>query len=99
MLKQIKPDTPIAYLTVEQLCDLLREVAQEQQVLAKYESHTASDGNDTMLTAKQVRTILQVDKSTLYRWNNSQYLRVHKVGGRNMYYESDVKQILARKAV
>lgn len=54
-----------------------------------------SDANtETYPSPEQVSKILDVDKSTLWRWAKRGVLTPIKVGGKNRYKMSDVKQIL-----
>lgn len=54
-----------------------------------------TDANtETYPSPDQVAKILDVDKSTLWRWDKKDYLKPVKIGGKNRYRMSDVKQIL-----
>jgi excisionase family DNA binding protein len=54
-----------------------------------------NDANtETYPSIEQVANILNVDKSTLWRWNKSGYLCPVSVGGKRRYRMSDVKKIL-----
>jgi len=58
----------------------------EQQITdAKTETYPSPD---------QVAKILDVDKSTLWRWSKSNYLKPIEIGGKRRYKMSDVKRIL-----
>ena len=57
-----------------------------------------TDANtETYPSIDQVAKILNVDKSTLWRWNKSNYLCTIEVGGKRRYKMSDVKKILEGK--
>jgi len=54
-----------------------------------------TDANtETYPSPEQVAKILDVDKSTLWRWDKKDYLKPVKIGGKNRYKMSDVKRIL-----
>ena len=53
-----------------------------------------SDKAETYPTPKQVCEILNVDASTLWRWNKRGYLCPAMVGGKRRYKMSEVKAIL-----
>lgn len=53
-----------------------------------------SDKAETYPTPKQVCKILNVDASTLWRWNKRGYLCPAMVGGKRRYKMSEVKAIL-----
>jgi len=53
-----------------------------------------SDKAETYPSPKQVCEILNVDLSTLWRWNKRGYLCPSEVGGKRRYKMSDVKRIL-----
>jgi predicted DNA-binding transcriptional regulator AlpA len=48
------------------------------------------------LTRKQVAELLQVDLSTLWRWNKESYLNPVEIGGKRKYKLSEVNKILGR---
>ncbi len=49
---------------------------------------------ETYLTQDEVSVKLQVDKSTLWRWNKSGYLNKVRVGGKVRYRLSDVTKLM-----
>ena len=53
-----------------------------------------SDKAETYPTVKQVAEILNVDNTTLWRWNKKGYLKTIEFGGRRRYKMSDVKALL-----
>jgi len=53
-----------------------------------------SDKAETYPTVKQVSDILNVDNSTLWRWNKRGYLKTIEVGGGRRYIMSEVKALL-----
>lgn len=69
----------------EYLVKLTRKELEQQITDANTETYPSPD---------QVAKILDVDKSTLWRWAKRGVLIPIKVGGKNRYKMSDVKQIL-----
>jgi len=57
-----------------------------------------TDANtETYPSPDQVAKILDVDKSTLWRWGKQGYLVPIEVGGKRRYKMSDIKKILGGK--
>ena len=46
------------------------------------------------MTRKQVVDLLEVDLSTLWRWNKTNILNSKKIGGRVYYKGQDIEQLL-----
>ena len=53
-----------------------------------------SDKAETYPTPKQVSEILNVNLTTLWRWNKQGYLTNYEVGGKRRYKMSEVKKII-----
>jgi excisionase family DNA binding protein len=53
-----------------------------------------SDKAESYPTVKQVAEMLNVDNTTLWRWNKKGYLKTIEFGGRRRYKMSDVKALL-----
>jgi excisionase family DNA binding protein len=54
-----------------------------------------TDANtETYPSVDQVAKMLDVDKSTLWRWNKQGYLKHIEIGGKRRYRMSDVKKKL-----
>ena len=49
---------------------------------------------DTLVSRKQTAERLNVDYSSLWRWQKLGYLKPTRVGGKVMYKESDIQRIL-----
>ena len=58
------------------------------------EAVVLSDKAETYPTVKQVSEMLNVDLTTLWRWNKKGYLKTIEFGGGRRYKMSDVKAIL-----
>jgi len=57
-----------------------------------------TDANtETYPSPDQVAKILNVDKSTLWRWGKSNYLKPIEIGGKRRYRMSDVKKLLTNQ--
>ena len=69
----------------EYLVKLTRKELEQQITDANTETYPSSE---------QVAKILDVDKTTLWRWANRGVLMPIKIGGKNRYKMSDIKQIL-----
>lgn len=69
----------------EYLVKLTRKELEQQITDANTETYPSRD---------QVAKMLDVDKSTLWRWNKRNYLKPIEIGGKRRYRMSDVKQIL-----
>lgn len=61
------------------------------EVLSKIEEQGPKE---EYLKPKEVSTLLDVDISTLWRWNHTGYLKTLKVGGKVFYRKSDIKKIM-----
>lgn len=68
--------------------DLIRKTKQE------LEQQIMDATTETYPSAKRVSEILEVDRSTLWRWAKCGYLVPIEVGGKRRYRMSDVKRIL-----
>jgi predicted DNA-binding transcriptional regulator AlpA len=71
----------------EELTEAIRSVVSE--LLAEREEKK----KEALLTRKAVSERLNVDNSTLWRWDKANYLKPIRVGKAVYYKESDVKDI------
>ena len=76
--------TALYIVTAEQLQEVAQAAAEK--VAAKYELERA----ERLCTTKQAAEILQVDKTTIWRWSNYGIIHPQKIGGRNMYRYSEL---------
>lgn len=85
-----------ANVTISVGADDLKEFARVIVDHAKnrLESAIAEGRSEVYYTAEQVVGILNVDKSTLWRWNKRDFLKPIKVGGMIRYRKSDIDKIL-----
>lgn len=49
--------------------------------------------DETLISRKDVRKILKVSNSTLWRWAKIKYLEPTRIGGRRYYKVLDIKKI------
>lgn len=71
----------------ELIDNTLHDMEQQLEV-----SHT-----ETYLSATDVTKMLRINRSTLWRWAQSQYLVPIKIGGKIRYKRSDIDQIINAK--
>lgn len=86
-LSKLGSHEPVIILTAPDLEKAIREVLSD--LLIKQEESQ----RDARLTKAAVRKRLNVDDTTLWRWNKSGYLKVIKVGRSCYYSERDVRAI------
>jgi excisionase family DNA binding protein len=78
-------------LTGEQLNDFANQILTGARSI--YEK---KEQPEQYLTRKQAAEMLGVDLSTLWRWNNENYLCAIEVGGKRRYKLSEVNKILRK---
>lgn len=76
----------------EDLKEFAQSVAEETRL--KIERDLAESRSEVYYTTEQVVGLLNVDKTTLWRWNKRDYLKPIKVGGLLRYRKSDIDKIL-----
>jgi excisionase family DNA binding protein len=75
--------------------DLLAAVEYCIKATHKELEQLVSDANtETYLSVDQTAKMLNVDRSTLYRWANSGYLVPLEIGGKRRYRMSDINKNL-----
>lgn len=80
---------------INELREWHKEIIEDTR--RELEEIVLSDKAETYPTVKQVAKILNVDASTLWRWNRSGYLKTIEFGGGRRYKMSDVKRLLTGK--
>lgn len=77
----------------------LKEFAQEvaDNTRLKIEREISEGKTDMLYTTNYVAELLSVDRSTLWRWDKTGYLKVIEVGGQRRYRKSDIDCILNAK--
>jgi len=90
-LTKVCPDINITLKAGE-----LLEMAEYLVKLTRKElEQQITDANiETYPSPEQVSKMLDIDKSTLWRWNKRGYLKPIELGGKRRYRMSDIKQIL-----
>jgi excisionase family DNA binding protein len=78
-------------LTGEQLNDFANHILSGARSI--YEK---KEQPEQYLTRKQAAEMLDVDLSTLWRWNRENYLCAVEIGGKRKYKLSDVNKILRK---
>ncbi len=73
----------------EELRLFVREILDEAMAAAREAQHT-----ETYLDEGEVMKRLNVTHSTLWRWNNTGYLKTVKVGRKNLWRESDITRLM-----
>jgi predicted site-specific integrase-resolvase len=61
------------------------------EIIERYEK---TEKPEQFLSRKQTAKMLDVDLSTLWRWDKEQYLLTIAIGGKRRYKLSDVERIL-----
>lgn len=77
---------------VTELREWHKEVISETR--RELEQAVLSDKAESYPTVKQVAEMLNVDNTTLWRWNKKGYLKTIEFGGGRRYKMSDVKAIM-----
>jgi len=78
-------------LTVDQLCNLIRESVHEE---IKYLQPGSNKSENKYLTRKEAARKLKISLVTLTDWVNTKKIKANKIGGRVLFRESDVDQAL-----
>jgi len=85
------PDVTIALKAGE----LIEAIEYCVQITRKKLEQQITDSNtETYQSIEKVAQMLDVDKSTLWRWNKQNYLVAVEIGGKRRYRMSDVRKIL-----
>jgi hypothetical protein len=82
----------IVSLTGEQLNEFAEQILSGARAI--YET---KEQPEQYLTRKQTAEMLDVDLSTLWRWNNENYLCPIEIGGKRRYKLSEVNKILKKE--
>jgi hypothetical protein len=76
-------------ISASELMDAMRSVAEE--IIERYEK---KEQPEQYLTRKQTAQMLDVDLSSLWRWDRQNYLCPIEIGGKRRYKLSDLNRIL-----
>lgn len=93
-LNEISKECPDINITIKagELVEAINYCINETR--KELEQQITDANTETYPSPAQVAKILDVDKSTLWRWNKQGYLKNIEIGGKRRYRMSDVKQIL-----
>ena len=67
-----------------------------ENLIRKAVEQLAPQKEEKYLKIAEVATMLQVDRSTLYRWEKDNYLKPVRVGGKPRYKLLDVEAIMSK---
>ena len=76
-------------LSSDQLTELITNVFRTQLEDFKKELNTQTV-NDELMSREQVLDYLQINASTLYRWQNSKRINVYKFSGKYFYKRAEL---------
>jgi hypothetical protein len=76
-------------VSASELLETLRTITAET-----VERYTKVEKQEQYLTRKQTAKMLDVDLSTLWRWDKESYLLAVAIGGKRRYKLSDIERIL-----
>ena len=96
-LAELAKTTPNINITIS-LGELIEAVEHCVTTTQKNLEQIISDeAAEKYLTIEKTSGLLEVDKSTLWRWSKQNYLVPIEVGGKRRYRMSDIKKILEKK--
>lgn len=98
-LISLKPNTMNEHLilnglTVERLSEMIREAVREE--MRKMQLPNWREQSEHYLSRKEVAALLKISLVTLTSWINRGKIKAHKIGGRVLFRESDVKESVAQ---
>lgn len=79
----------IQSINPEQLTELITNIFRAQLEDFKKELNTQTV-NDELMSREQVLCYLQINASTLYRWQNSKRINVYKISGKCFYKRAEL---------
>lgn len=77
---------------LQDLIEFHREVIDDTK--RKLEQEIIENKSERYIDRKRARELLDVDDTTLWRWNKRGYLKCIKVGGKIRYAMSDIQKLL-----
>lgn len=77
---------------LQDLIEFHREVIDDTK--RKLEQEIIENKAEKYIDRKRVKELLDVDDTTLWRWNKRGYLKCIKIGGKVRYAMSDIKKLL-----
>lgn len=91
MVVNIKDLREFAHVLIEETMAKLSP--QKEETITKLSSPKKIE--KVYLDVKQTCDILQVDRSTLWRWDKTGYLKPYRIGGKVRYRLSDINKLLS----
>lgn len=88
------PENAHAQVLIQCTMADLRDLLNEAVLLNANNEREQPEQEPEYLTTDQTAERLQVNRSTLWRWNRDKYLCPVKVGRKSLYRLTDVKRIL-----
>jgi predicted DNA-binding transcriptional regulator AlpA len=85
----------IVIVKCSDLIDAIRFMAKED--MFQKEQKNSDKIAETYLTEDEVRQMLNVSHSTLWRWKKEEYLIPVKVGRKNRYKKSEIEALINQK--
>lgn len=88
--------TPLYVVGANELREVFRDVVQEfneQREQQQTALNAEKAKNERLLTAREVKAMLNVTDATLWRWNKTGYLPAVKIGQRIYYKPTDVERL------
>jgi len=92
--RTVMPDTRRKPITFDNLPAAVGQLLDEVNLIQKLLARPA-EPVETYLSPQKTAELLDVDKSTLWRWNKRDYLKSIELGGKRLYRMSDIKKILS----
>jgi len=86
----------IVSVTLSDLFEFGEELVRNSK--KQLEQIISDEASEKYLSIDKTAEILGVDKSSLWRWNKSNYLKHIEIGGKRRYRMSDINKILGKGA-
>ncbi|MGB4013643.1 MAG: helix-turn-helix domain-containing protein [Bacteroidales bacterium] len=83
----------VLMISEEELTEKMQKIVAD--VFVKAKEAIEQQNADMLLTTQKVSEMLDVDKSTLWRWAKAGYLIPIKIGTKTRYRRSDVQKLLS----
>ncbi len=77
----------------EGLAQLIKESVKSQLEVFKKEFHNQT-AKDDLMTREQVLSLLQINPTTLWNWQNSKKIIVYKFANKNYYKRNEILESL-----
>lgn len=95
-LMELAEQSPNITISIK-LSDLIEaNKALIKETREEIEQQIRDEQQEEYLTIDQVSVLLQVEKTTLWRWNRDKYLIRYEIGGKRLYRKSEVHKLLKK---